>query len=66
MTTQKYTIVRTPAGPERRLVTFRDGKPVTSEKVSDAAVLKDWSRYLRDTVGGSIEIDFVNENSHSE
>jgi hypothetical protein len=55
MTTQEYRIIRTPAGPERHLVTFHDGKPVSSEKVSDTAVLKDWSRYLRDTVGGSIE-----------
>ena len=55
MTAQEYRIVRTPTGPERHLVTFRDGKPVSSEKVSDAAVLKDWKRYLRDTVGGSIE-----------
>ena len=51
----KYKIVRTPTGPERRLVTFRDGKPISSEKVSDTAVLKDWKSYLRDTVGGSIE-----------
>ena len=55
MTTQKYRIVRTPAGPERHMVIFRDGKPVSSEKVSDTAVLKDWKSYLRDTVGGSIE-----------
>ena len=61
MTTQKYRIVRTPAGPERRLVTFRDGKPVSSEKVSDAVVLKDWKRYLRDTVGGSISIEQIGE-----
>ena len=44
----KYKIVRTPAGPERRLVT-------------DAAVLKDWKRYLRDTVGGSISIEQIGE-----
>jgi hypothetical protein len=61
MTTQKYRIVRTFSGPERHLVTYRDGKPVTSEKVSDAAVLKDWKRYLRDTVGGSISVDQIGE-----
>ena len=57
----KYKIVRTPTGPERRLVTFRDGKPISSEKVSDTAVLKDWKSYLRDTVGGSISIEQIGE-----
>ena len=61
MTTQEYRIVRTPTGPERRLVTFRDGKPISSEKVSDTVVLKDWKRYQRDTVGGSISIDEIGE-----
>ena len=59
MTTQEYRIVRTSTGPERHLVTFRGGRPVSSEKVSDAVVLKDWKRYLRDTVGGSIEIEEI-------
>ena len=59
MTTQEYRIVRTPTGPERRLVTFRDGKPISSNRVSDTAVLKDWIRYQRDTVGGSIEIEEI-------
>ena len=57
----KYKIVRTPAGPERHLVTFRDGKPISSEKVSDTVVLKDWKRYQRDTVGGSISIEQIGE-----
>ena len=61
MSKVKYQIIRTPTGPERHLVTYRDGKPVTSEKVSDAAVLKDWLRYLRDTVGGSISIEQIGE-----
>ena len=61
MTTQKYRIVRTFSGPERHLVTYRDGKPVSSEKVSDTAVLKDWKSYLRDTVGGSISIEQIGE-----
>ena len=61
MSKVKYQIVRTSTGPERRLVTFRDGKPVSSEKVSDTAVLKDWKSYLRDTVGGSISIEQIGE-----
>ena len=61
MTTQKYRIVRTSAGPERRLVAFRDGRPISSEKVSDTVVLKDWKRYQRDAVGGSISIDEIGE-----
>ena len=61
MTTQKYTIVRTPTGPERHLVTLRDGKPISSNRVSDTAVLKDWIRYQRDTVGGSISVDQIGE-----
>ena len=61
MTTQEYRIVRTQTGPERHLVTFRDGKPVGSEKAFDTAVLKDWSNYQRDTVGGSISIEQIGE-----
>ena len=61
MTTQEYRIVRTSTGPERHLVTFRDGKPISSNRVSDTAVLKDWKSYLRDTVGGSISIDEIGE-----
>ena len=52
--TTLYRLVRTPNGVERHLVQFSDGKPVSSVRVSDTAVLKDWDKYMRDTVGGSI------------
>jgi hypothetical protein len=50
-----YRLVRYPDRVERHLVQFSDGKPVSSRKVSDTAVLKDWARYIRDTNAGSIE-----------
>ena len=53
---ESYRIVRTPHGLERRLVDYVDGKPVSSKRVSDTAVLKDWKQYMRDTAAGSIDI----------
>ena len=52
---ESYRLVRYPDRIERHLVQFSDGKPVSSRKVSDTAVLKDWKKYLRDTSAGSIE-----------
>jgi hypothetical protein len=49
-----YRLVRYPDRIERHLVQFSDGKPVSSRKVSDTAVLRDWKKYQRDTVGGSV------------
>ena len=54
--TTLYRIVRTPHGLERRLVDYVDGKPVSSVRVSDTAVLKDWDKYMRDTAAGSVGI----------
>ena len=54
--TTLYRLIRTPHGPERHLVQFSDGKPVSSRKVSDPAVLKDWDKYMRDTAAGSVGI----------
>ena len=51
-----YRLVRTANGVERHLVDYVDGKPVSSHKVSDTQVLKDWEKYMRDTAAGSIEI----------
>ena len=50
-----YRLVRTPNGVERHLVQFSDGKPVSSVRVSDTAVLKDWDKYMRDTTAGVFE-----------
>lgn len=52
--TTLYRLVRTPDGVERHLVDYVDGKPVSSRKVSDATVLKDWDKYMRDTAAGSV------------
>ena len=54
--TTLYRLIRTPHGPERHLVQFSDGKPVSSVRVSDTAVLKDWDKYMRDTAAGSVGI----------
>jgi hypothetical protein len=51
-----YRLVRTANGVERHLVEYVNGKPVSSKRVSDTAVLKDWKKYLRDTIVGSIDI----------
>lgn len=58
---REYRIIRTPTGPERHLVTLRDNKPISSKRVSDAAVLKDWARYKYDIGRGSISIDEIGE-----
>ena len=50
-----YRLVRYPDRIERHLVQFSDGKPVSSRKVSDTAVLKDWKKYKRDTAAGVFE-----------
>ena len=52
---ESYRLVRYPDRIERHLVQFSDGKPVSSRKVSDTAVLKDWDKYMRDTAAGSVE-----------
>ena len=54
--TTLYRLVRYPDRIERHLVQFSDGKPVSSRKVSDTAVLKDWEKYMRDTTAGSVGI----------
>jgi len=51
---ESYRLVRTANGVERHLVEYVNGKPVSSKRVSDAAVLKDWDKYMRDTGAGSI------------
>jgi hypothetical protein len=45
-----YRLVRYPDRIERHLVN-EDG---SHRKVSDTAVLKDWEKYMRDIVGGSV------------
>ena len=57
--TTLYRLVRTPNGVERHLVEFSDGKPISSRKVSNTQVLKDYPRYLRETVGGSMSIEEI-------
>lgn len=54
--TTLYRLIRTPRGIERHLVEYVDGKPVSSKRVSDTAVLKDWKQYMRDTAAGSVGI----------
>ena len=49
-----YRLVRYPDRIERHLVEYVNGKPVSSKRVSDTAALKDWEKYIRDTMAGSI------------
>ena len=60
---EAYRLIRYPDRVERHLVQFSDGKPVSSRKVSDTAVLKDWKKYMRDTLehAGSMSIEEIGE-----